>query len=58
MANHDNDGFLTWLIAHVFTAGVLSLTMDFARAFFLGIIGAFGGLFAKWFYYKFLKEKK
>lgn len=58
MTTHDDDNFITWLIAHIFTAGVLSFTMDFVRAFFLGIIGALGGLFAKWFYYKFLKSKK
>jgi hypothetical protein len=54
---HNGDTF-TWIISHIFTAGVLSFSMDLLKAFLLGIVGAFGGLLAKWFYFRFIKTKK
>ena len=58
MSNNDRGSdLLTWLISHIFTAGVLAFSMDILRAFSLGVVGALGGLLAKNLYYKVTKKK-
>jgi hypothetical protein len=56
--NQQQGDSFTWIVSHIFTAGVLSFSMDLLKAFFFGIVGALGGLSAKWFYFRFIKHKK
>jgi len=56
MSKQQSDDLITWIVSHTFTAGVLAFSMDLLKAFLLGIVGALGGLLAKWFYVKFLKN--
>lgn len=38
------------------SSGLIMFGTDLLRALLLGVVGAIGGLFTKWFYYKYIRK--
>lgn len=46
------------VIAFIFSSGILSFTMDAARALLLGVFGAAGGILVKVIYNKYFRNSQ
>jgi hypothetical protein len=48
---------LAWIQGQLFTTGVLVFSEDLFKAFLLGFVGGLGGLFVRYIWQKFDKNK-
>ena len=58
MTNDEKIGsLLAWIQGQAFSTGVLMFSEDLFRAFLLGFVGGMGGLFVRFIWQKFEKNK-
>tara|TARA_R110000803_G_scaffold90709_1_gene158143 strand:+ start:210 stop:395 length:186 start_codon:yes stop_codon:yes gene_type:complete len=50
-------GIFAWIQGQAFSTGVLMFSEDLFRAFLLGFVGGMGGLFVRFIWQKFEKNK-